>query len=111
MFGLFNKNKSYENIRQDEFEKLAAQPDAVVLDVRTADEVRQGKIKGAVQIDIFNSAFRDKVSKLDPEKTYLVYCRSGNRSGQACQMMAGLGFKKLYNLNGGIMSWKGALVK
>lgn len=79
-------------------------PDAVIIDVRTPAEFAGGKLPGAKNIDIFSKDFTNQIDKLDKDKTYLLYCRSGNRSGQACNIMAGLGFTKLYNLAGGVMS-------
>ena len=97
--------KKYENIKADEFLKIAENnKDAIILDVRTPAEVAGGKLNGAINIDIFSRDFQSKINKLDKDKTYLIYCRSGNRSGQACNTMAGLGFTNLYNLAGGIIS-------
>ena len=84
---------------------LQEQPDAVVLDVRTPMEVSQGKIPGAQTLDIMDRQFMNKVEALDKDKPYALYCRSGNRSAQACNYMAGRGFTKLYNLSGGIGNW------
>ena len=80
----------------------------VILDVRTPAETAEGKIPGAREIDFRAPDFADRIAELDPKKTYLVYCRSGNRSGQATQRMAELGFKKLYNLEGGFLAWSAA---
>ncbi|AEE50409.1 rhodanese-like domain-containing protein [Haliscomenobacter hydrossis] len=97
--------KKYQDIPADEFLKLSENTkDVVLLDVRTPAEFAGGKLKGAINIDIFARDFQSKIAKLDKDKTYLVYCRSGNRSGQACNTMAGLGFTKLYNLAGGVIS-------
>nr|WP_152426342.1 rhodanese-like domain-containing protein [Cesiribacter andamanensis] len=96
----------YKNIGAEELKKLQEEnPDAVVLDVRTPGEVRGGKIPGATTIDIMDRNFANRIETLDKDKPYLVYCRSGNRSGQACSYMAERGFTRLYNLNGGIGSW------
>ncbi|MDZ7935825.1 MAG: rhodanese-like domain-containing protein [Emticicia sp.] len=78
---------------------------AVILDVRTLAEHKQGGIDGAINIDIMESSFTQKVATLDKDKTYFVFCRSGNRSGSACEMMSKNGFKNLYNLSGGMMHW------
>ena len=48
-----------------------------------------------------------ELEKLDKTKNYYVYCRSGNRSGQACAIMKNLGFDKAFNLQGGFMNWEG----
>ena len=62
----------------------------------------------AIHIDIFKGqGFIDEVSELDVSKSYYIYCRSGNRSNQACAVMQQLGFKKTYNLLGGFNEWEG----
>jgi rhodanese-related sulfurtransferase len=81
------------------------QPDMIILDVRSAGEFAGGKIRGARNFDIMFSGFQNQVKNLPKDKVYLLYCRSGNRSGQASKLMADLGFKKVKNLSGGIMSW------
>jgi len=55
------------------------------------------------------SLFMNEIEKLDREKPYLVYCRSGNRSGKACNMMDQLGFGNTYNLIGGMLAWAGSV--
>jgi rhodanese-related sulfurtransferase len=103
---------SIQNISQEEFLKIQAEGKAVVMDVRTAGEVSEGCIKGAtVFADINSSTFQDDIAKLDKSKPYLVYCRSGARSGRAAQMMIDAGFTTVYNLNGGISNWSGEVEK
>jgi len=68
-----------------------------VIDVRTPEEVATGYLEGAVLIDWNSSTFIDEVSKLDPAGTYVIYCRSGNRAGQAIDAMKELGFTNLTN--------------
>lgn len=87
------------------FKDLIGEENMVLLDVRTEAEVTEGKIPGAAVIDFRSPDFRQNIEKLDKSKTYLVYCRSGNRSGQACNIMKEMGFEKLYNLEGGYMEW------
>jgi len=101
-----------ENLTQDEWaEELENDDNAVVLDVRTADEVADGIIPNAIHIDIYKGKdFINKIEDLDKNKNYYVYCRSGNRSGQACAIMDELGFENAYNLEGGILQWTGDLV-
>lgn len=106
MFGLFNTNKEYQNISAAEFAQLMKEKNHVVLDVRSPFEQRDGAIPGNILIDMFDPGFTQKVAKLDKSKTYLVYCRSGNRSKTACSIMASQGFENLYNLSGGIGAWK-----
>ncbi len=92
----------------DEFKKMMDQPDVVLLDVRTPEETAEGKIEGAIEIDVKAPSFEEKIIALDKEKTYLVYCRSGKRSVTSCNKMADLGFSKLYNLVGGYIAWSEA---
>jgi rhodanese-related sulfurtransferase len=96
----------YQDLDPKEF--LAAFKDsenAVLLDVRTAAEIEDIAIDGHVAIDIQKPDFIEKIGALDKNKTYFVYCRSGNRSGQACKYMATQGFGALYNLKGGMLAW------
>ncbi len=77
----------------------------VILDVRTPAEFQQGHLKNAKNIDFYANTFRGQLDTLDPQKTYLVYCRSGNRSGKTLKMMEQTGFKKVYNMLGGVGQW------
>ena len=92
-------------------EQLASDDNAVILDVRTDAEVADGIIPNAIHID-FNKGqeFIDDIEALDKSKNYYLYCRSGNRSGQACQIMERLGFENAYNLEGGMLQWTGDVV-
>lgn len=101
----------YEDLDEVDFmEKYEADSDAVLLDVRTQEEWDSGYVAGAVNIDFFNPEFPNKLEELDKSKNYFVYCRSGNRSGQACQLMASKGFTgELINLQGGMLAWTGDL--
>ncbi len=88
--------------------QLKEDTQSVVLDVRTLDEVSEGVIPGAIHLDIFmGQGFLDGLEKLDKSKNYFVYCRSGNRSGQACAIMQSVGFETTHNLVGGFMEWTG----
>lgn len=97
--------KSLSDLGAEEFKsKMDQDPKAVLLDVRTAGEVSEGKIGDAKNIDFFSPKFREEIKNLSKDKNYYVYCRSGNRSGQAVRFMEGEGFTA-YNLQGGVMSW------
>lgn len=97
------------DLSQEEWvEQLGETSNAVILDVRTEDEVNEAKIPNSVNIDIYKGqGFVDEVEALDKSKTYFVYCRSGARSAQACGVMNQLGFENAYNLLGGILDWEG----
>jgi rhodanese-related sulfurtransferase len=92
--------------------KLEADDNAFVLDVRTEVELEEGRIPNATNIDIYQGqGFIDELEKLDKTKNYYVYCRSGNRSGQACAIMNSIGFENAFNLAGGFMNWEGEVVE
>ncbi len=80
--------------------------DFVILDVRTPEEYASGHIENAVNMDYYSNIFRDELNKLDKNRTYLIYCGSGTRSGRALEMMKELGFREVYNVVGGIARWK-----
>ena len=75
-----------------------AAPKAVVIDVRTPAEFAEVHVVGARNIDFRDPGFEDQIRKLDREGHYKVYCRSGNRSGQAEKLMKSLGFKHVENI-------------
>ncbi len=92
------------NLIQDNSDKAAF----FILDVRTPSEFASGHIEGSILIDFNASNFRTEVDKLDKSKRYLVYCRTSNRSGQAVSIMKDLGFKEVYDVDGGIVAWEAA---
>ena len=87
--------------------RLAANEELTLVDVRTEEEVAQGMIPNAIHINFFSPDFMNKIDELEKDKTYVMVCRSGARSGQACLQMMGLGFDKVYNLEGGMLGWTG----
>ena len=80
-------------------------PEFVLLDIRTPAEVEAGHISGAVTLDFYSATFRDDLASLDHDLTYLIYCRTGNRTGQAYSIMEELGFEQVYDMGGGISQW------
>jgi rhodanese-related sulfurtransferase len=101
------------NLTQEDWvAQFEAEENAVILDVRTADEFNEGFIANAINIDIHKGqGFIDAVEELDKDKKYYVYCRSGMRSAKACEIMNQLGFENAYNLLGGILDWEGEVVE
>ena len=95
----------YKDLHVEEFKEKMVEPDTVILDVRDESEMVEGFIEGYELINMFSPDFIDRLEDLDRDKTYLVYCRSGNRSAQTCGLMTRMGFERVYNLNGGIMAW------
>ena len=83
-----------------------ADPLFSILDVRTAKEFALNRIKGARNIDVKAPDARERIGKLDKNGTTLVYCRMGPRSARAVQRMKKMGFKRVFNLAGGLMKWQ-----
>lgn len=97
--------------QQDWEEQLEKDSNAVILDVRTEEEIEDGIIPNSINLDIYKGQeFIDELEKLDKSKNYYVYCRSGNRSGQACAIMKSIGIENSYNLQGGFMNWEGETI-
>jgi rhodanese-related sulfurtransferase len=86
-------------------EVIADTPDVVVLDIRTPEELQSGFISGAINIDFYEPDFAAKLDLLAKDTPYVVYCRSGNRSGQAMGVFADLGFSEVTEIDGGIVEW------
>ncbi len=98
----------FENVDVNRFAELIADPDVVLLDVRTAAEYDEGHIANALNIDVRQDDFVAQAKSILPaDKTIAVYCRSGRRSASAAGKLSAEGFKAA-NLNGGIMAWKEA---
>ncbi|MEX1190479.1 MAG: rhodanese-like domain-containing protein [Brumimicrobium sp.] len=100
-----------QELNQEKWRKaVKTSSNAVILDVRKPEECAEGIIPNAIEIDILNpDYFMSEIEKLDKDKSYYIYCRSGARSAQACMVMDQMGFKDTYNLLGGIMEWKGEI--
>lgn len=103
------------NTTHQEFTNLSAQrfkiitendKNGVLLDLRTTDEMNKGYIKGAVQLDFLAKDAEKQIDNLDKNKTYYIYCASGNRSSQAAEYMKTHGFKRVYNLEKGLKEWE-----
>lgn len=98
-----------KNVSATEFQELIkSKANAIILDVRTPNEIAQGIIKHAQKIDFYDENFKAELDKLDKSKPVLIYCRSGRRSGIAMSTMRELGFSEVYNLRGGIIEWNEA---
>ena len=80
----------------------------VLLDVRTPEEYSEGHIAGSANVDFYEGEFADRIAELDRNAEYVVYCRSGNRSGQTTELMRELGFTNVTDIGGGIVEWQAA---
>jgi rhodanese-related sulfurtransferase len=103
-------NSAYCNLSAKEYIEVDTK-DAVILDVRTQREFDYGHLENAIVVDIYQKSFREEINKLDKEKTYYVYCKTGTRSRSAVNYMLQSGFKKVCNLDGGINYLSSAGVK
>lgn len=98
--------KEVKSLTPEKFEKAANKSKkGVILDIRTPEEVADGHIEGAEFADFMNVDFEKKISTLDKEKAYFVYCRSAKRTIPATEKMKEMGFKKVYMLEGGLNNW------
>ena len=96
----------FQDLTTGEFAEKMTESGVIVLDVRTPGETADGMIEGAQELDFRADDFRAKLSELDKEATYLVYCKSGGRSASACSMMKEMGFENVSNLVGGYQRWQ-----
>jgi rhodanese-related sulfurtransferase len=100
---------SYQDLHPSQIDEFRKNDNHIILDVRSPQELSEGSIPGYKMINLFESSFISEIEKLDKSMSYLLYCRSGMRSAQACTMMGNMGFKNLYNLQGGIGAWKATM--
>lgn len=79
-----------------------------LVDVRTPQEWFTGHIEGALHIDWFSDGFAEEAAGLDRERPVRLYCAAGGRSAEAREMLRGMQFKDVKDLDGGIEAWKEA---
>ena len=101
---LSTDNQILKSVNLDEAFKLFEEG-INIIDVRTAGEFSDSRLKNAKNCDIYNNKFKEKLSKFDKNKKYLIYCQNGFRSRNALKIMKNLGFKETYELRGGITTW------
>lgn len=99
------KSPIFKVVSASEFKTLMEKKGIQLIDVRTPQEVGKGKIGNAKNLDFYGASFKSELNKLDKTKPVLIYCQSGNRSGQAVNMMKSMGFTEVYDLKGGWGSW------
>lgn len=95
-----------QHMAASDFASAMKAPGTIVLDVRTPAEFSTGHLPAAKNVDFEGADFAGGIAALDKSATYAVYCRSGNRSGQALEQMAAAGFTHVYDLAGGINAWQ-----
>lgn len=99
-------SNNVKTVNTDQFNQLLALDNVQVVDVRTAEEYQSGHIEDAVNIDVLKDNFEAKAAKLDKDQPVLVYCRSGKRSMKAATTLNSMGFKRIVNLDGGMLAWE-----
>lgn len=92
----------------DAADRIAEEPEAIILDVRTPEEFAEGHIEGAINIDFYAADFATQLAGLDTDASYVLYCRSGNRSAETAKLMTDLSFEQVDEIDGGILSWNAA---
>ncbi|MDF1672769.1 MAG: rhodanese-like domain-containing protein [Vicingaceae bacterium] len=93
------------NINVTQFKKLVDSKKGLVLDVRTPEEWADGTIANAQKINYYDNNFAEKIEYLDKNTPVLIYCKKGGRSSSAAEILKEKGFKKVFNLMGGITAW------
>lgn len=91
-------------ISPEEAKKLMQLESTQLVDVRTAEELQNGRIKGALNM-VYQKNFKEKIASLDKTKPIIVYCRTGRRSALCADILKEAGFEKIYDLDGGITQW------
>ena len=80
--------------------------DILLIDVRTPEEYASGHLENSVNIDYKADNFKDLIGELDRDQEVYVYCKVGGRSGRSAKILEDMGFKKVYDLKGGILAWE-----
>ncbi|MGZ7048246.1 MAG: rhodanese-like domain-containing protein [Methanobacterium sp.] len=107
---IFKRKKNFQDIEPKKvfiiLEKHRGDHNYVPLDVRTPKEYENGHIENATFLNVKSPNFEEEIDKLDKNKRYYIYCRSGVRSNKAAKTMDKHGFKEIYNMSGGFEKWK-----
>jgi len=93
-------------ISAEEMQELTSYEDVQLVDVRTAEEYKDGFIANAQNIDYNSNTFDKEIEKLDKSKPVIVYCQKGGRSAKCSKKLEDKGFVKVYDLEGGLAKWK-----
>ncbi len=107
LFSALCFSQTAKNVDATTFKKLIAEKKSELIDLRTTDEIKsKGMIPGAIQLDFLSKDAEKEIDKLDKNKTYLIYCAGGGRSGDCAELMQKKGFKDVVNLEKGFGDWK-----
>ena len=103
--GIGEAQKSLSLVPEDFEKQMASEGERILLDVRTPGEFGERHLAGALNIDYNGSDFDSRIGNLDKTQSVYVYCLSGGRSAAAAQTLTDMGFKKVYEMQGGISRW------
>lgn len=106
LFGGSATNENTKLLSPEEFKEHISKKNVQLIDVRTPGEYNASHIKGAKNIDFYSGSFKTKFNKLNKNKPLYIYCRTGSRSRHASNKLYEMGFKEIYDLQGGIVRWK-----
>ena len=101
------QEEKFRNIDIIKFHEIASASNITILDVRTSQERAHGYINNSTHIDFYDDSFLEKVNLLNKENSIYIYCKVGGRSTKVSEKISELGFKDVYNLEGGFISWSG----
>lgn len=102
--------KEYKVLSAAEFrQRLRLSKRAKLIDIRSREEFRELHIPGSVNYDVLSPSFVTRLSRMEKGRPYFIYCHNGKRCETAMRLMEELGFRKVYSLATGLMSWKGTL--
>lgn len=104
----YSFSQKSDNVSVTKFKELCDSGNGIILDVRTPEEFSKGHIESATAINIYDKSFESKIKLMQKDKQIYVYCLSGARSESASKILLNNGFKEVFNLQGGILSWKNA---
>ena len=105
-----NSQSTVESIDYDEYLKISKTIDFLIVDVRTPEEYQISRIKNSININFYDKNFINVFKNLDFDKHILIYCRSGRRSLEAVKILSDEGFRKLYDLKGGVLALDKSIV-
>ena len=101
-----SKTAQIQLISAEEMDTILQMENVQLIDVRTQDEYNSGHIEGAKNIVYLSDDWSEDIAKLDKDNPVYVYCAKGGRSAKCAALLAEAGFKKVYDLQGGITQWK-----
>ena len=108
IFSFYSCNENKSNlISAIDFNKMIKlDKSAIIIDVRTPEEFNKGHLKNSLNVNWFDENFDENVEIFSKDLPVFVYCLSGGRSAKANEKIQSLGFKNVYELDGGILEWR-----